>query len=115
MPQNVDFAIEHLQHEIVESLQAAAGARIGRIARQRLQLGLAPADDPVEPAGNHRMRPRHQHRRREGLVEDHRLVAHLEHAGDLQAVKAGLRRLADLEGNTGVGDLELFLDMQAGR
>ena len=115
MPQNVDFAIEHLQHEVVESLQAAAGAGIGGIARQRLELGLAPADDAVEPAGDDRMRPRHQHRRRKGLVEDHRLVAHLEDAGDLQAMKAGLRRLADLEGDAGMGDLDLFLDMQARR
>ena len=112
--QHVDLAVQHLQHEIVEGLQAAAGARIGGVARQRLELGVDPADDPLEPAGDDRMRLRHQHRRREGLVEDDGLVAHLEDAGDLQAVEAGLRRLAHLEGDARMRDLDLLLDMHAG-
>ena len=53
MLEHRDMAVEHLQHEIIDVLQAAAGARIGGVARQFLELGLDPADHPVEPAGEH--------------------------------------------------------------
>ena len=112
--QHVDLAVEHLQHEIVEGLQAAARARIGGVARQRLELGVAPADDALQPAVDDRMGMRDQHRRRERLVEDDGLVAHFEHARQSEAVEAGLDRLANLEADARMRDLDLLLEMHAG-
>jgi len=42
-----DVAVEELEHEIIGALQAAAGRRIGGVARELLQLVVDPADDPT--------------------------------------------------------------------
>ena len=70
MLQHRDVAVEQLQHEVVGALQAAAGGRVGGVAGELLELVVDPADDPVDPAVDDRMRGAGQQRRREFLVED---------------------------------------------
>ncbi len=115
MLEHVHLAVEHLQHEIVERLQPAARTRVRGVARKGLQLGVDPADDALDPARDHGMCVGDQHRRREGLVEDDRLVAHLQDARHLQAVEAGLRRPADVEGGARMRNLDLLFHMHRRR
>ena len=110
MLQHRDVAVEQLQHEIVGALQPAAGGRIGGVAGEFLELVVHPADDPVDPAVDDRMRGAGQERRRELLVEHDGAVAHLEDARDGKADIAGLGGLAQLEGQAGIGDVDLLLD-----
>src|SRR5690606_16548952 len=86
----------------------------GRIAGELAELALDPADDPVYPARYHRMGAAHQHRRREGLVEDHRLILDLQDTGNGHADPAGVRIAPDRIGEPRVGDVDLLLDPQAG-
>ena len=107
-----DLPVEQLQHQIVDALQAAARCGIGGIARQLLQLVVDPADDAADPAVDDRMGRADQHRRHEFVVEQDVAVADFEDARDPEAEIAGLRGLAQLEGEPGKRDVDLLLDAQ---
>ena len=112
MLEHRDVPVQQLQHQIVDALQAAAGGRIRRVARKLLELVVDPADHAVDPAVDDRMGVAQQHRRREFLVEDDRLVAHFEDSRDAKADIAGLCGLAQLEAEARIGDVDLLLDAQ---
>ena len=90
MLEDRNVPVEHLQHEIIDILHAAAGAGIGRIARQLFKFRLDPADHPVEPAGEHRKASRVESRRSEFRIVDDRLVTHLDNARQAKPDKARL-------------------------
>ena len=112
MLQHRDVPVEELQDEVVGALEPAAGGRIRGVARQLLDLVVHPADHAIDPAVHDRVGRAGEQRRRELLVEHDRAVAHLEDAGDGQADIAGLRRLAQLEGEARMRDVDLLLDPQ---
>ena len=114
MLQHRDMPVEKLQYEIVDALQAAARGRIGGIARKLLKLVVDPADHPIDPAVDHRVRAAYQHRRHELLVEYDLLVANLQNAGDAEPDITGFGGLAQLVAQPRIGDVDFFLDPQRG-
>ncbi len=112
MEQHWNLAVEKLQHEVIDALQSAAGRRIDGIARQLVQLGLDPADDPIQPPIGRGVRGARQQRRHELVVEQHVLVADFEHPRNPDAHVSGLAGLAQFEREPGIDDIDLLLDPQ---
>src|SRR5258707_11031493 len=70
MLEHVDVPIEQLQNKVIDTLQAAAGAGIGRIPCQLLELVVDPADDAIDPAVDGRVSAAGQQGWDEFLIED---------------------------------------------
>ena len=115
MLQHGDMPVQKLQHEVVDALQAAAGGRVGRIARQFLELVVDPADHAIGPAVDDRMRAAQQHRRHVFFIEHDLPVADFEDARDAEADVAGLGGLAKFETEPRKRDIDFFLDAQRRR
>src|ERR1700727_666690 len=104
--------VQKLQHKVIDTLQTAACGWIGRIARQFLELVIDPADHPIGPAVDGRVRPAEQNRRYVFFVEYDLPVAHLENSRDTEAGEAGLGGLAKFEAESRKGNIDLFFDPQ---
>src|SRR5260370_8512901 len=93
MPEHRNVPVQQLQDQIFHALQSATRGRVGRIARKLLELVVDPADRTIDPALDGRMGMTQQDRWHIFLVEDDRLVAHLDNSGDAEADVARLVEL----------------------
>src|ERR1700733_12027698 len=96
--------VEELQDKIVDALQAAAGRRICRIARQFLELVVDPADHAVDPAVDSRVRSAQQDRRHVFFVKYDLPVPNFEHACNAETREARFGGLAKLEAQSRKGN-----------